>query len=342
MIQGLEPAKRVEGHRLEVAGVLVLNLVAAGAILAPWIAPGPPNARHAELLNAPPTRVRLVDESGNWRTPFIYPWTRVSQLEQRYEENRSDPIPLVWLRGAKLVVSADQTTAPLLLFGADSFGRDVFARVLYGARASLALAVAAALGSILLGGTIGALAGWAGGTLDEALMRGAEFVVVLPAMYVALALRAVMPLVLPAEAIVLLLAAIFAVVGAPFIARGVRGIVRSERRRDYAAAAASLGAGPIRIVGRHLLPASRGFVLAQLTMLVPAFIVSEATLSFVGLGFPPEVPSWGTMLQEAATIRAVSDFPWLLSPAAAIFVVVFALNLTLQGRPRALGFDRLM
>ena len=106
-------------------------------------------------------------------------------------------------------------------------------------------------------------------------------------MYVALALRAVMPLVLPAGAVFALLAAIFAVVGAPFISRGVRGIVRSERRLDYASAAAALGAGHLRILARHLLPAARGFVAAQLTMLVPGFIVAEATLSYVGLGFPP-------------------------------------------------------
>jgi peptide/nickel transport system permease protein len=221
----------------------------------------------------------------------------------------------------------------LLLLGADSFGRDVFARVLYGARTSLALALAAAIGATLLGSLLGATAGYAGGALDDALMRGSEFVLVLPTMYVALALRAVMPLVLPAGAVFALLAAIFAVVGAPFISRGVRGIVRSERRLDYAAAAAAIGAGHARIVALHLLPAAAGFIAAQLTMLVPGFIIAEATLSYVGLGFPPDVPSWGTMLQEASTIRAIGDFPWLLSPAVAIFVVVLALNVSLLGRP---------
>ena len=228
-----------------------------------------------------------MDESGAWRAPFIYPWTRLSQLEQRYEEDRSRPVRRSrGLRQDALAQSSDDARAPLLLLGADSYGRDVFARLLYGARTSLALALAAALGATLLGSMLGATAGYAGGALDDALMRGSEFVLVLPTMYVALALRAVMPLVLPAGAVFALLAAIFAVVGAPFISRGVRGIVRSERRLDYAAAAAALGAGHVRIVALHLLPAARGFVAAQLTMLVPAFIVAEATLSYVGLGFP--------------------------------------------------------
>jgi peptide/nickel transport system permease protein len=329
------------GRRLQRFGGGVLVVAALAGVLAPWLSPHPPTDRFPELLNAPPTRPRLIDDDGRLRRPFIYPWRRVNQLEQRYVERRDQPVRLEWLRGGRLVRSTSEEV-PLLLLGGDSYGRDVFARVLYGARTSLALAVAASIGAMLLGGLIGAIAGYAGGSLDDALMRSAEFVLVLPTMYVALALRAVMPLVLPASTVFALLAGIFAVVGAPFIARGVRGIVRSERTRDYASAARSLGASHVRIVVRHLLPAARGFVTAQLTMLVPAFIVAEATLSFVGLGFPVDVPSWGTMLQEASTVRALGDFPWLLSPAAAIFIVVLALNLTLQGRPRGLHYDRLL
>ena len=151
-------------------------------------------------------------------------------------------------------------------------------------------------------------------------------------MYVALALRAVLPLVLSARDVFLLLAAIFAVVGAPFIARGVRAIVRSERRLEYAVAAEALGATAPRLLFRHLLPAARGFIAVQIMLLVPAFIVAEATLSYVGLGFPDPIASWGTMLHDASTnIRVFADFPWLLSPAAAMFLVVFGLNLVLQG-----------
>jgi peptide/nickel transport system permease protein len=124
-----------------------------------------------------------------------------------------------------------------------------------------------------------------------------------------------------------LVAIIFVVVGAPFVARGVRTIVRTERELDYVAAARSLGAGHLRLLGRHILPAASAVLIVQAMLLVPAFIVAEATLSYVGLGFPDPVPSWGQMLHEASNVRAVVDFPWLLSPAAAIFLVVFALNL---------------
>ena len=106
--------------------------------------------------------------------------------------------------------------------------------------------------------------------------------------------------------------------------------MRSEKQLDYATAAASLGAGHARLLLRHLLPAARGFIVVEMVMLVPAFIVAEATLSYVGLGFPDPVASWGTMLHDASTVRAFADFPWLLSPAAAMFLVVLGLNLVMQ------------
>ena len=161
-------------------------------------------------------------------------------------------------------------------------------------------------------------------------MRTTDFVLVLPAIYIALALRSVLPLVLSPWTVFVLLVSIFAVVGSPFIARGVRAIIRTERALDYAAAAQALGASHTRVLASHLMPAARGFVGVEITLLVPAFIVAEATLSYIGLGFPSEVASWGTMLRDAASVQVFADFPWLLSPAVAMFAVVFGLNLALQ------------
>jgi peptide/nickel transport system permease protein len=312
-------------------GTFILAAAALSALAAPALAPYAMDQRFPGLLNAPPTRPHIRDASGQWRAPFIYPLTRISQLEQTYEPDRSSPVPLIWFSGGRLLQSSDDERAPLLLFGADSFGRDVFSRVLYGARLSLALALASALGAVLIGAIAGGISGYAGGVVDEALMRTSDLVLVLPAMYVALVLRSLMPLRLETPAVFALLTVIFALVGSPFIARGVRGIVRTERNLDYAVAAKSLGAGHLRLLARHLLPATRGFVVVQITLLVPAFIVAEATLSYVGLGFSDPIASWGTMLQDAASVRAFADFPWLLSPAAAMFTVVLGLNLVLQG-----------
>ena len=316
------------------AGVIVVALWALAAAAAPVLAPHRADERFPRLLDAPPSRVTLAGGG-----VAIHPWRLVNQLEQRYQLDEAAAIRLRWFAGGRLASSSDEASAPLLLLGTDSYGRDVLSRLLFGARTSLALALVSALGAMAVGVAAGGVAGYAGGVLDDVLMRTCDLVMVLPATYVALAFRSVMPLVLPPATVFALLASIFAIVGAPFIARGVRAIVRAERGRDYAVAAEALGASAARVLVRHLLPAARGYVAVQLTLLVPAFIVAEATLSYVGLGFPDPIASWGTMLHDASSnVRVFADFPWLLSPAAAMFLVVLGLNLALEGSPEGLRY----
>ncbi|HEY3159882.1 MAG TPA: ABC transporter permease [Vicinamibacterales bacterium] len=312
---------------MKAAGRALLIAIVLVAVAAPFLAPNSPDRQFDAYLFAPPTRVH-VDSGG----AYFYPMRIVSRLERRFEEMRDRPVRLQWFQG-RLLSSADDQ-APLLLLGADSYGRDIFSRLLYGSRASLGLAVLATLAAMLFGAAIGGVAGFAGGAVDEALSRFSDFVLVLPAIYVVLALRAVMPLVLPPAQVFALLVGIFALVGWPVVARGVRGIIASEREREYVTAGRALGAGPVRLLAIHLLPATRGYLATQATLLLPAFILAEATLSYVGLGFPDTVPTWGTMLHDASNVSLVAEAPWMLAPAAAIFLVVLAVNLLVQGSGR--------
>lgn len=299
-------------------------LLAAFLVLAavsPWLAPYDSETQHRAFLYAPPMRPRLFDD-GALRTPFVYSIAMADRLSQRYAEDRSRPRPLPWFGGGD--------AEPVFLLGADSYGRDLLSRLLYGARLSLSLALVSALGALVIGAAIGGLAGYRGGWVDEVAMRAVDFVIVLPVIYVALVLRAMLPLALAPSTVFILMAGIFALVGWPFVARGVRGIVAAEREREYIIAARSLGAGTGRIVARHLLPACAGYLLVQSTLLLPAFILGEATLSYVGLGFPEHVATWGTMLLDAANPNALERFPWTLVPAVAIFVVVLVTNVVLQ------------
>jgi peptide/nickel transport system permease protein len=291
------------------------------ALAAPWLAPYDPEAQHREFLFAPPMPPHVVADDG-MSTPFVYPIVLADRLSQRYAEDRTRRASLPWFGG--------EPRDPVFLLGSDSFGRDLLSRLLHGARISISLALTAVIGAVALGALIGGLAGYRGGWLDDTMMRVADFVLILPVIYVALVLRAVMPLVLPPATVFISMAAIFALLGWPFVAKGVRGIIATERERDYVVAARSLGAGGWHLLGTHLLPSCRGFLLAQAGLLLPAFVLAEATLSYVGLGFPEHVPTWGTMLIEAASVTAMTRFPWMLAPAAAIFLVVLSANVILQ------------
>jgi peptide/nickel transport system permease protein len=309
---------------MKAAGRLLLVAIVFVAAAAPWLAPNPPDQQFALYLYAPPTPFHGTSFS---------PLRLVNRLERRFDI-RQPPVPLRWFGAGHLVSSAD-ANEPLLLLGADSYGRDIFARLVYGARTSLGIAALATLITMIVGAAIGGVAGYAGGIVDEVLSRFSDFVLVLPAIYVVLALRAVMPLVLPAAQVFALLVGIFALVSWPVVARGVRGIIASEREREYVIAGRAAGAGPVRLLAVHLMPAARGYLLTQATLLLPAFILAEATLSYVGLGFPTSVPTWGTMLYDASSVALVGDAPWMLAPAAAIFLVVLAINLVVQGSGRS-------
>ena len=299
----------------------LLGVFALLAIAGPWVAPYPPEVQHRDFLYAPPMLPRIVHD-GALHVPFIYPIAMVDRLSQRYAEDRSRLLPLPWF--------AQEGDAPVFLLGADSFGRDVLSRVLHGSRVSMSLALVAALCSLFAGTLLGSFAGYRGGASDEAVMRLADLVAVLPVIYIVLVLRAALPLVLPPVTVFFVMTAIFALVGWPFVARDVRNIITSEREREFVLASRAMGAGGLAILWRHLLPACGGHLLVQATVLLPAFVLAEATLSYVGMGFPGDMASWGTMLIEAANVNAMSRFPWTLIPALAIFLVVLSANAILQ------------
>ena len=291
----------------------LLGLAALLVLAGPSIAPYSPARQFDGYPFAPPMRPHVVDAQGRWHAPFAYPVHVVDPIERRYAEDRTRRIGFA-------------SGEPWFLLGADGLGRDVLSRVLAGARLSLGLAALAGAASLLLGTLVGAAAAYFGGWVDHALMRVTDLVLVLPAIYVVLALRGALPLVLSPAQVFAALVSVLALIGWPSVARGVRGIVVIESRAEYAEAARALGSSPARVIWRHLLPATRGFLAVQATIIVPAFVMAEATLSFAGFGFAEPVPSWGAMLRDAARVGVVVDAPWLLTPAAALTVAVFVIH----------------
>jgi peptide/nickel transport system permease protein len=302
-------------------------VVIAATIAAPFLAPNDPSRRFPDLQYAPPTRLHLFGEGA---TLYIYTQRLVSRLERKFENDRSRPVPVRLFTGGRLISADAESGSPLLLLGADGYGRDIFSRLVYGGRATLAVALIATLAAAWLGTLIGGVGGSASGWIDAVLSRLSEFILVLPTIYVALALRAMMPLILSSTQVFLLLTGIFTLLGWPIVARGVRAIVLAERERDYVVAARAAGAGPARLLIHHLLPAANGYVVTQASLLLPAFMLAEATMSFVGLGFPQEVATWGTMLQDAQNVAMLADAPWMLAPALPIFLVVLAVQIAVR------------
>jgi peptide/nickel transport system permease protein len=316
--------------------------VAMATVGAPLLTPHDPVRQFGGYENAPPMPPRISTADGRLTAPFVYPLVLVDRLERRYAEDRTRRVPLR-LFGQGALLAADPTAGPWLPLGGDPVGRDVFARLLYGGRLSLGVALSGTAGALLLGSFVGGWAGFRGGRTDALLMGFADFVFVLPAIYLVLVFRAALPLVLSVPEVFWALTMVLALAGWPVTARGVRGIIASERRQEYAEAAYAMGAGPVRILLRHLLPACTGFLLVTGLMMVPAFILTEATLALVGLGFPVPTATWGAMLRDGWEGGALVDAPWLLAPGAAIVFTVLALHLAVVDQvpdgPRAGTFS---
>jgi peptide/nickel transport system permease protein len=203
--------------------------------------------------------------------------------------------------------------------GRDGLGRDVLARIAGGARVSLGVAAATVTASLAIGATIGAAGGLAGGWVDLAIARAIDVVLAFPGLLLAIALAAIRGPGIGNVVVAL------AAVGWPSYARLARAHVLTLRRREFTQAAVALGAAPMRIVGRHLLPLAAPTLLVQATFGFAGAILAEASLSFLGIGVPPPTPSWGAMLDEGREFLLVAPH-LVIFPGIALAVTVVVLQ----------------
>mgnify|MGYP001570994652 CR=1 FL=1 len=334
--------------RPAVAGAVLLAAFYAAALLAPFVAPYPQDEMDRMRFFHPPQPLHWRDGTGRFHLrPFVYA-TVPGEASLEYRVERSRIVPLRFLvRGAPYrllgVLRSDRHlygVAPperVYLMGADAFGRDELSRLLFGAQVSLTVGLVGIAISFTLGLLLGGISGYFGGWVDTLIMRVTELLLSIPGLYLIIALRAAFPSDLPSQQVYLAIVAILALIGWAALARIIRGMVLSIRQQDFVAAAEALGMGRLRIIARHILPNTLSFVIVAATIAIPGYILGEVFLSFLGMGVQEPSASWGNMLAQARSLRALTSFPWLLyAPATAIFLTVMAFNFLGDGLRDAL------
>lgn len=315
-----------------VSALALIHLVVLGAS---FFAPYDPAAQNRDFPFAPPMRVHCFDSQGKYHLrPFVYGLTYSAENvgPLTYQVKRAQILPLRFLvRGenaegkgvfpTRWHLFGVESPARVFLLGTDEFGRDQFSRFLYGGQISLFAGLLAAALSLALALLLGGISGYYGSRLDDLIMRGAEIFMALPWIYLLFAVRAFLPLQLSAGSSFFLLIGVIGLTGWARPARLIRGVVLSEKQRDYVQAARGFGASDFYILRRHVLPGASSVALTQAALLVPQYILAEVTLSFLGLGVGEPVPSWGNMLASLQRYYVLESYGWMFAPALALIPI---------------------
>ena len=294
-----------------------------------FFAPYDPTEQDRDRPYLPPMKIHLVDAAGHFHLrPFFYSMQLREGSFELFEERAERAIPLrFFVRGAPYRLFGflpshlhlfGAEASRICLVGSDAYGRDQLSRILYGGQISLLAGLMGMGLTLFLGVLIGAIAGFYGGWRDGLLMRVVELFVALPWLYLLFAFRAFLPLtVSPVQAFFLIILVIGAV-GWARPARLIRGVVLSAKERDFVRAARGFGATDGYLLRRHILPETSSVILTQAAILVPQFVLAEMTLSFLGLGVPEPVPSWGSLLTSLQQYSVLVSYWWMYLPALAI------------------------
>jgi len=330
---------RFRKHRLAVVGTVIVLIIYMIALFAEFFAPFTPGAFDADYTYAPPQRLHFFDDDGFG----LYVYGYRSKLNEEtlvrtfvVDENNKIPVRL-FARGNEYrlwglfesdlhLLGPVEKSAPMYLLGANDQGQDMLSRIVFGARVSMSIGLVGVALSFVFGILLGGISGYYAGMTDTAIQRLIELLMSIPTLPLWLGLSAALPPEWSPLRIYFGITIILSLIGWTDLARVVRGRFLSLRGEDFVMAAELDGSSKPRIILRHMLPSFASHVIASLTLAVPAMILAETALSFLGLGLQPPIVSWGVLLQEAQNIRSVATAPWLLLPGFAVIIAVLALN----------------
>jgi peptide/nickel transport system permease protein len=330
---------KLKRHRLAVICGIILALNYGSVLFSEVIAPYNLHTRNTDYIYAPPQSVHLFHK-GQFIGPFVYGRDYeldMDLLKRNYPERKDDVQPLrffcsgdsyqFWglFEGSFHLVCPPEN-GTFFLLGTDRLGRDMFSRITYGARISLTIGIVGIIISFSFGILLGGLAGYYGGWVDAIVQRSIEVIRSFPELPLWMALSAVLPVNWSPILIFFGITVILAMLDWTGLARAVRSKLLSLREEDFCTAAELMGAKPSRIIGRHLLPGFMSHLIASATLSIPAMILGETALSFLGLGLRPPVTSWGVLLNESQNINVVALYPWLMYPVVPVILIILAFN----------------
>lgn len=305
--------KRLKKNKMALAGLYIVGIYIAVSLFAPLLPLYPYEQQFLDHIYLPPS----FKPAG----VVMIAQTKASLAKTMAKEKRSE-----YTQQEKDMLAAmeqDVKTNPIhqrhYILGTDSLGRDVLSRIIYGGRISIAIGLLGTITALIIGVILGAVAGYAGGWIDNALMRFVDIMYGLPYMLIVIIMMAIL-----GRNIFILFIAI-ALVSWLTVARVVRGQIISLKNSEFVEAARSMGASPNRIIFKHLLPNTLGIIIVYSTLSLPSFIMSESFLSFLGLGVSAPLASWGSLVADG--VKSMELYPWLLLvPAIIMTVFLFAMN----------------
>jgi peptide/nickel transport system permease protein len=335
--------RRFRRHKVAYWSGVVVVLIYLIALFADFLAPTTANYYNAGYTYAPPQMVRFlgVDDEGERHLFYVYDFSSTVdplELSRTYTVDETKVIPLgFFVKGEPYkfwgLIDAEtrlfgpkEAGRPFYLFGADRLGRDVFSRTVIGTQISMSIGLIGVALSLIIGIVLGGISGIAGGWVDEVIQRVIELLLSIPTIPLWLGLAAAIPLNTSPLIVYLWITIILSLIGWTEIARIVRGRFMVLKTEDFVTAARLDGCSRQRIIWHHMVPSFASHLIAATTLAIPAMILAETALSFLGVGLRPPVVSWGVLLKEAQSILAVSNAPWLFLPGIAIIVTVLALN----------------
>jgi peptide/nickel transport system permease protein len=326
-------------HRIALYSGVFLLLMYATVFISEFLAPYSQQARNTDFIYAPPQSIHLFHE-GKFIGPFVYGRDQkldMENLQRKYTDNLTDVQPIRFLcRGDDymfwgLIPGNVHLICPakggqMFLLGTDRLGRDVLSRIIYGARISLTIGIFGVTMSFILGIVIGGLAGYHGGWFDTLTQRLIEVLQSIPSIPLWMALAAIIPVTWSPILVYVGITVILGMLDWTGLARAVRSKLLALREEDYVLAARLMGAGSGRIIRRHLIPGFMSHLIASATLTIPAMILGETALSFLGIGLRAPISSWGILLTEARSINILALYPWLMLPVIPVIAVILAFN----------------